>query len=250
MPVIDLTEVGARLYDRVMRRARWLAFCQTWIGACGLWLLGTRLIAEQPTASTGSPAAAATSRSASGSPAAARSDSAAPTRPGAPASPSSPSRAATTVRGLPVQSVFHIEKSENKNQVHYAVQVDAGCHPISDHPLYGYWRDLEIGPRAVSPLLRREQVAYGLTEPRFVRSTPEGGQIRIGLRGFPTRPLTVETYREGAACVARGLTTIQNQPAVLLSIYVKIGFLFSVEYALLRGLRLRDGARLEEKVSD
>jgi hypothetical protein len=249
-----------------MRRVRWLLICQTGLGACCLWLLGARLTAEQPkqdpgTAATPLPASAAPAPMSAPTPPAAAASAAGPTARGsaaaqAPHSIAAPSAAApattgtSRVPGAPVTSVFHIEKSENKNQVHYALQVDAGCHPIGTHPLYGYWRDLEKGPRVVSPLLSREQVAYGLTEPRYVRSTPEGGQIRIGLRGFPARPLNVETYREGASCVARALTTIQNQPAVLSSIYVKIGFLFSVDYALLRGLRLRDGARLEEKLSD
>jgi hypothetical protein len=161
---------------------------------------------------------------------------------------------ANATRRLPpaatVQSVFHIEKSENRNQVHYAVRVDAGCHPQGARPVFGYWRDFEVGPRATSVLLDREQVAYGLTPPRYVRSTPEGGQIRVSLRGFPARPLTIDTFRQGTLCAARAVTTIANEAAVLDSIYVKIGFLFSVDYAILRGLRLVDGSAVQEKMRD
>jgi hypothetical protein len=154
------------------------------------------------------------------------------------------------VPSAPVGSVFHIEKSENKNQVHYAVQVDARCRPIGARPVYGYWRNLEVGPRDVSQLLSHEQPAYGLTDPRSVRSGDEGGEIRIGLRGFPDRPLTITTFREGSACRARAVTTIRKQPAVLTSIYVELGFLFSVDYVIVRGVRLADGVAVQEKVDD
>jgi hypothetical protein len=151
----------------------------------------------------------------------------------------------------PVQSIFFIAKSENKNQVHYAIQVDGACAPVGAKPVYGYWRDLEKGPRAVSKLLDHEQRAYGLSEPRYVRALPEGGgQIRIALRGFPERPLTIDIFRQGAACAARARTVIQGQPAVLTSIYVDIGFLFSVNYAMLRGVRIADGAAVQEKIHD
>jgi hypothetical protein len=156
----------------------------------------------------------------------------------------------STPPGSPVRSVFFIAKSENRNQVHYGVMVDEHCRPRGQKPVYGYWRDFEKGPSAMSPLLDREQSAYGLTAPRSVRSSGEGGQVRIGLRGFPDRPLTIETFRTAQGCRARALTTIRNQPAVLRSIYVELGFLFSVDYVLLRGYRVADGRPVQEKIDD
>jgi hypothetical protein len=155
-----------------------------------------------------------------------------------------------TQQGNPVGSVFFISKSENRNQVHYAVQVDAQCQPKGKKPLYGYWRDFEVGPRATSPLLAREQSAYGLTDPRWVKSNGSGGEIRIGLRGFPDRPLTVQTFQTAAGCRANALTTIGKTAAALRSIYVEIGFLFSIDYVIVRGLRVQDGRPIQEKVSD
>jgi hypothetical protein len=149
-----------------------------------------------------------------------------------------------------LQSVFHISKSENRNEVHYAVLVDAACRPTGRVPLYGYWREFEKGPNVVSPLLSHEQPAYGLSAPRSIQLTANGGQVRISLRGFPERPLMIETARYGKVCGARALTTIQGRPAMLNSIYVKIGFLFSVEYAIARGLRMTDGVAVEERVHD
>jgi hypothetical protein len=150
----------------------------------------------------------------------------------------------------PVQSVFHISKSENRNEVHYAVRVDASCRPAGQQPLFGYWRDFEKSPRAVSPLLSHEQPAYGLTPPRGIEQTPTGGRVRVSLRAFPERPLSIETQRQGAICQARALTSFGNQPGVLNSIFVQIGFLFSVEYAIVRGVRLSDGQPAQEKIHD
>jgi hypothetical protein len=167
-----------------------------------------------------------------------------------PAPASAPPARARTAAGSPVHSVFFISKSENRNQVHYAVRVDAHCQPVGQRPVYGYWRDFEDGPRATSPLLDREQSAYGLTAPRWVRTEPTGGQIRIGLRGFPDRPLTIETFRTSEGCRARAHTTIARSPAVLRSIYVELGFLFSIDYVLIRGYSAQDGRPLQEKVND
>jgi Domain of unknown function (DUF4833) len=149
-----------------------------------------------------------------------------------------------------VQSLFFIAKSENKNQVHYAVVVDAACKPKGDHPVYGYWREREVSPTAVSRLLDHEQRAYGLSEPRYVRQTPTGGQIRIALRGFPERPLIIETFRARGACGARTYVTIRGETALLTSIYVDLGFLFSINYAMLQGVRVADGQRVQEKIHD
>ena len=150
----------------------------------------------------------------------------------------------------PPASVFHIAKSENRNQVHYGVKLDDECRPIGKTPMYGYWRDFEVGPSARSELLDREQPAYGLTRPRFVEQTDEGGTVAVGLRGFPDRSIRVETFRDGEACRARAFTKIGGQVAVLQAIYVELGFLFSIDYVVVRGLRLSDGRPIQEKVDE
>lgn len=158
--------------------------------------------------------------------------------------------AASSPAGRPPASVFHIAKSENRNQVHYGVRVDDDCRPVGATPVYGYWRDFEVGPSARSELLDREQPAYGLTRPRFVEHRDEGGTVSIGLRGFPDRSIRVETFREGESCRARALTKIGGQVAVLNHIYVELGLLFSIDYVIVRGLRLPDGRPIQEKVDE
>jgi hypothetical protein len=157
---------------------------------------------------------------------------------------------AAPASSTPVQSVFHIAKSENRNEVHYAVRVDAACRPVGAQPIYGYWHEFEKGPQVVSPLLEHEQPAYGLTPPREIQRSDAGGQIKVSLRAFPDRPLVVATGRQNNRCGARAYVLIQKGPAMLESIYVKIGFLFSVDYAITRGLRVPDGAPVQEKMHD
>lgn len=150
----------------------------------------------------------------------------------------------------PVQSIFHIAKSENENQVHYAVHVDQACRPIGTRPIYGYWRELERGPTVTSPLLDHEQRAYGLNEPRSIKLLDGTAEIRISLRGFPECPLVVQVFRVADRCAARTYTQIQRQPALLSSIYIDLGFLFSVNYAIVRGVLVQDGKAVQEKVHE
>jgi hypothetical protein len=126
----------------------------------------------------------------------------------------------------PVRSVFHIAKSENRNQVHYGVKVDAQCRPTGGQPIYGYWRDFEEGPRVTSPLLSHEQSAYGVTRPRNIERGEEGGRVLFGLRGFPDRSITMQTFKHEGGCRAWAVSPIKQQPALLRSIYVELGFLY------------------------
>ncbi|HET8934367.1 MAG TPA: DUF4833 domain-containing protein [Polyangiales bacterium] len=160
------------------------------------------------------------------------------------------SNAAAELQGAPLQSIFHIAKSENRNQVHYAVKADASCKPIGPRPIYGYWRELERGPNITSPLLDHEQRAYGLNEPRSIKQLPSYTEIQISLRGFPERPLVVQVFRAKGSCLARTYMRIAGQQALLQSIFIDLGFLFSVNYALVQGVRVQDGQRVQEKLNE
>jgi hypothetical protein len=150
----------------------------------------------------------------------------------------------------PVQSIFHIAKSENKNQVHYAVKVDDACKPVGARPIYGYWRELERGPTVTSALLDHEQRAYGVNEPRSIRQLASSAEIVVSLRAFPERPLVVQVFQAEGRCMARTVAQIQRQAALLQSIYIDIGFLFSINYAMLTGVRVQDGQRVQEKIHE
>jgi hypothetical protein len=161
-----------------------------------------------------------------------------------------PLSAAGALPSAPVESVFHIAKSENRNQVHYAVSVDQRCRPRGNAPIRGYWREYEEGPDVIETLREHQQRAYGLSKPGAVTFGDYGGDIRISLRALPERTLLVTTFREGGGCRARAFTRINGQPALLKSIYVEIGLLFSVDHIMLHGLRVSDGAPVQERIDD
>ena len=174
-----------------------------------------------------------------------------------PLAPSGPSvvRSAAAAPDLlrysrPLASVFFLAKSENRNQVHYAIRVDDRCRPKGHAPVYGYWRDYEEGPKVTSKLLDHEMPAYGLTKQRLAEPAGEGGKVRFALRGFPDRHITVQTFKAVRGCRAWAMTRITGAQAILQSLYVEIGFLFSIDYVLLKGVRITDGKALKEKVED
>lgn len=146
-----------------------------------------------------------------------------------------------------VPSVFFIAKSENKNQVHFAVAVDARCAPLGDAPVRPYWRMLEKGPAVTEPLLAREQGPYGLASQEVLTRTAEGGSVRVTLKAVPGRPVTIETVRESdGTCSYETRMTIASKPGRLQYVYVKLAFV-SIDYLLLVGKDDAGGA-LKERI--
>lgn len=155
-----------------------------------------------------------------------------------------PAQALDAERG--VASVFFIAKSENRNQIHYGVRLDPQCRPVGRNPVHAYWRDLEEGPAVTSPLLAREQPAYGIGV-QYARVTELGGNVRVRLRAYPSRVLVIETSRGPSGCVARAVTTISGRRAHLVRIFAQIGFL-SVDHIVLHGRSLDGDRPVQERL--
>jgi hypothetical protein len=157
---------------------------------------------------------------------------------------SSAASAAAPPSELP--SVFFISKSENKNQVHYAVAIDQSCVPAGAAPVRPYWRLLEKGPAFTAPLLAREQGAYGLASQSVERRWESGGRISLVLEALPQRQLTIITGKDAAgACTASAYTVIENQPARLYAIHVVLTWL-GVDSLIIKGWARSDGHVLRE----
>jgi len=148
-----------------------------------------------------------------------------------------------------VRSVFHIEKSENRNQVHYGIRLDASCVPLGDAPVFVYWRALQRDPRATSDLSTFERRAYGIASQRVIGRRSESGAVMISLRATPTRAIMVRSRRGPGGCVADARAHIGGTSAVLDVIYVDVGT-FGVRYVELRGLRANDRRRVQERLED
>jgi hypothetical protein len=144
-----------------------------------------------------------------------------------------------------VASVFSIAKSQNKNQVQYAVRLDPHCVPAGSAPVFAYWRMLELGPTQTAPLLSREVEAYGLASQDVLSTDPSGGKVRAVLKALPSRPLTIATWRgSDHACHAAATMSIAGAPAHLFSVYVHLKW-DGVDYLLLQGWSM-DGAKVRE----
>jgi hypothetical protein len=142
-----------------------------------------------------------------------------------------------------VRSAFLISKSENKNQVHYAVHVDDGCMPAGAAPVEPYWRMLERSTAATEPLLPREHRVYGVAHQQVA-----GSHVTITLQALPARPITITTSRDGSgACTASAVVAINQRPARLFNIHVALSP-FGVSHLLVTGWA-DDGSIVRERVS-
>lgn len=145
-----------------------------------------------------------------------------------------------------IHSVFHIEKSENRNEVHYDVRVDEHCRPLRKDPIVPYWRDLEVGDHVIAPLTSIERRAYGIADNIKVTHNIAGGTVTFALRPLRRRRLVVRTMVKSGHCKADAWTMISGAPAQLHSVFVKVGFL-SADYIILRGA-LASGQAVRERL--
>lgn len=143
-----------------------------------------------------------------------------------------------------IASTFFIAKSQNKNQVHYALRVDNACLPVGPAPVRPYWLMLEKGPGVTEPLLDREQPAYGIGAQQV-----DGPLVRVTLRALPARPVVLQTWQSpDGQCLSSAVTTIAGDRARLFNVYVGCStFGLGIDYLLLTGWR-DDGTVVSERI--
>lgn len=134
-----------------------------------------------------------------------------------------------------VRSVFFVAKSENRNQVHYAIRLDASCRPAGETAVFAYWRMLERGPLATEPLLAIEQPAYGLSSQRVFKRDDRGGSVQVTLNALPKRAIVIESKAVGTTCAANASAVVGGVQATLASVFVQLRWPFGVESLLLSG---------------
>ncbi len=146
-------------------------------------------------------------------------------------------------RASEIESAFSIAKSSNKNEVHYAVQVDDACAPSGAAPVHPYWRMLEKSPDATEPLAHSEERAFGIE-----RQDVDHDNVRMTLRALPARAITIRTGRANdGTCSSTARMTIDGKDARVASVFVKIK-LFGVDYVQLTGVT-DDGSVVKERLS-
>jgi hypothetical protein len=152
--------------------------------------------------------------------------------------------AGAEVTGAPL---FSISKTENRNYVQFAEQLDATCAPIGSAPVYAFWRMLEHGPSAVEPLLPLEQPAYGIASQSVLSRGDGHGLVRVTLRALPRSPLFVESQRgANGACEAAARTPIGGVDARLFNVHAVLRWPFGIAHLLVSGWSLVDGRAVQE----
>ncbi|WP_338866731.1 DUF4833 domain-containing protein [Myxococcus stipitatus] len=154
---------------------------------------------------------------------------------------------AATEASAQTQSAFFLSRSENRNQVHYALRLDDACRPVGPQPVFVYWRMLERGESAVEDLLGVEQPVYGLDGTQQVEATADGAKVRIRLRAFPERPIDITTSGSQGQCVVQAWTKVGASVSQLEHIFVKTSWPFSVDFVRLDGMGT-DGQPVHELV--
>lgn len=153
-----------------------------------------------------------------------------------------PHASAQAFRPHDVRTIFFVAKSENRNEVHYALKLSDRCEPLGAEPVVAYWHMREQGGR-FEPLLDIEEGVYGVARQRVEKAT-----VVLSLAASPGREIRVTALQlPDGQCGAIATTRIRSEIVRLESIYVHIGFL-AVDYALIRGRRMSDGTQVQERI--
>src|SRR5262249_25314013 len=134
------------------------------------------------------------------------------------------------------------------NEVHYGIHLDSACGVVGDRPVYAYWRMFEERG-GIEPILGIEKPAYGLDDDQIIRRSGGVTTVRVELRAFRDRPVTITVAPSDKGCVATASTVVAGTDSHLRSIYVKVRWPFGVDYVLLRGTT-QDGRRVEERLQN
>lgn len=154
--------------------------------------------------------------------------------------------AGPALAGTP-ESVFHIDRNKNRNEVHYGVRVDAECRPQSLEPVYNYWLRREKDPPVVEPLRYLQQAAYGFQKQHI----EQDGRIEVRLRALPDRQLVIRVTPVDGKCKTETFMEINGKQAYLEKVFVfaEEGLLLpTVRYIELFG-HSNDGLSAYEKIS-
>jgi uncharacterized protein DUF4833 len=145
-----------------------------------------------------------------------------------------------------VASVFHVSKSENRNEVHYGIHLDDHCAPTGAAPVFAYWRMLERGPRETEPLLSREAAAYGLLDQKVLARSAAGGRTVVRLRALSSKTIVIDSSVRDGVCVAVASTMIDGAHAVLARVHANVRWPFGVSSLVLTGTAVDGGRALSE----
>lgn len=148
-----------------------------------------------------------------------------------------------------VRSAFYVSKSENQNQVHYAVRVDQACRPQTQRPVFGYWRRLRRGARIDEPLEGPGRHLYGPSDEQTVKVGATGGTVRMFVKAAKQVKIEIRLEKTETGCKASSFTQINGTPARLSFAFLQLTrFGLGVKYVELVGTKTADGTRVSERI--
>lgn len=139
------------------------------------------------------------------------------------------------------ERLFHIARSANKNLVCYDINLENGKLNTKS-PLNVYWVNREEQPGKTNGLSYiQRKMAYGY---KLISEGDDSSEITLS--AYPAKKLSICKKDSKYVC----LTTIDNHPAILQSLYVKAkpGNPLSVEYIELQGVSTDTGTQVTEIV--
>lgn len=148
-----------------------------------------------------------------------------------------------------MHSTFHVAKSENQNQVHYAVRLDAQCKPSGKRPVFAYWQRLRSGKRVDGELDGLGTTVYGASDEQKITYKPNGASsVEMHVRALKKVRIVIELEKTTQGCKAVAYTTIQGQRARLSHAFLQLGALGILpKYVDVVGFRVSDGKRIAER---
>jgi len=148
-----------------------------------------------------------------------------------------------------VHSVFHVAKSENRNEVHYGLRLDAACRPVGKRPVFAYWKRHRSTGQVDAPLEGLGRHFYGASDRQNVRMDERGGHVQMHVKALERVVVDIAVQKTERGCVALPTTLINGERATLSRAYLQLGrFGLSVKYVDVMGTRPRDGARVVQRV--
>jgi len=148
-----------------------------------------------------------------------------------------------------VTSIVLISKSDNQNQVHYGIRLDARCQPVGAGPVYAYWRMLERGPAVLEPLLAREEPLYGVRgTPQRVHTEDARSTVQIRIGAIRDRVVEVRVWPTAGRCEAIAVTSIADLPAQVWNAHIATRWPAGVSHVLLQGWTLDTRRAVNETI--
>jgi hypothetical protein len=148
-----------------------------------------------------------------------------------------------------VHSVFHVAKSENQNQVHYGLRLDAACRPLGKRPVFAYWKRHRSTGQVDAPLEGLGRRFYGASDEQKVHVGTTGGRVQMHVKALDRVLVDIAIQQTASGCVAVPTTLINGERANLWRAYLQLGrFGMTVKYVDVMGTRPHDGARVVQRL--